>query len=274
MALNMESQDSKNYLILITHAKYEPWQNILQKGVLGTWANRPISNLGIAAGNEVPVFLRKIDNGIWAAQWNKKFGMASLILQFFLHKFTKFYQPKVSISVEAIPRWNIHMPDLDLLMAHKNISVLRKFLEFDFDFLVLTTSSSYLNTSLLDKVMNYLPKENVVAGRIVNRNEIVFPSGTFRIFSRDIVGRIVQKSNEIEPWLPEDLAIGKLLTDLNSKFIEIDSINLPDISDVENLTNRQLRSTVHYRCTSGSLSDRRDVAIMKALEKRLNEVLD
>ena len=126
-----------------------------------------------------------------------------------------------------------------------------------------------MNLRALDAVLDNLPNKDLVAGRILHQQDNHFPCGTFRVFSRDVVEKMVEKRNEYKLYLPEDLAIGKLLSGFNLSLIDLPSIDLPDMATLEALSQDVIERTPHFRCKSGTHENREDVGIILRLHERL-----
>jgi hypothetical protein len=270
----MRTSDAK-VLLLVGHALYEPWRSILLNGQLETWARD--EELQIRHCHAMPVsnFLRKIDSKFWNLKWDKRFGKIAIVIEVLTKspfgmfvgnlKETKLY----GTSHNALL---LKIPDLDFLMNYKSFAVITGILKFDFDFVVLTTSSSYLNLDLLNKEISKLPKKNTVAGRILEQNGIKFASGSFKVFSRDVVESIQEHKKMYSKWRPDDLAYGFQLKKIRPgiNYIQLRSIDADSESMIESLTDSDLHSIVHYRLKSGTQAKRNDVALMQLLHKRLN----
>jgi hypothetical protein len=52
--------------------------------------------------------------------------------------------------------------------------------------------------------------------------------------------------------------------------IPLPSINITSMSDLQQLTDEQLREHFHFRLTSGTRENRQDVELMRALHARLS----
>jgi len=82
---------------------------------------------------------------------------------------------------------------------------------FTYKHILRTNLSSFF---ILDNLINNstsLLKHNIYAGVIGNHNNILFASGAGFWMSKDIVELILTNKNNIDYFLPDDVAIGKLL---------------------------------------------------------------
>lgn len=261
-------------LVIVCHALYEPWKSILYQGQLKTWAET--SQNQIWHSHAVPTYklIRALDSNIWRLKWNKRFGKFLTVIEIVLK--SPFRVQKGDLVQGKLPNTKnlslkLRMPDLDMLMNFKSFAVITGTLQFDYDFLVLTTSSSYLNLVELKKKINELPQKKVVAGRILNQGSIKFASGSFRVFSRDVVEDYLIHRKQFSNWRPEDQAFGylayKVGMDLN--YIDISSIDIDSLDSLKKITNADLLNVVHFRLKSGTLDNRSDISIMLELHQRL-----
>jgi hypothetical protein len=84
--------------------------------------------------------------------------------------------------------------------------------EFNFDFLVRTTSTSYLRLDALTDYIDELPPTNTYAGhQFQSFGGISFMSGAFNILSRDVVEKVVTNQDDLRSDTADDLALGMLI---------------------------------------------------------------
>jgi hypothetical protein len=267
-----EPESSKpSYVIILGHALYEPWQSILFKGQLKTWA--PVSNQEIlhSYGVTVNKLIHKLDQKYWELKWHKHFGKLVLLLDVFFFQLlnrraTSIREIKSSYGFNAI---EVEMLDLNIQMNRKSLAVMKYASQLKTDFVVFTTSSSYLSIKNLEAVLSTLPRERLVAGRLIEHGSEKFPSGSFRIFTPDLLLAALADLTAYKSWLPEDLAFGKLLTKHSPNYFSVSSIDLETTEEVNELTEGEIAQVVHYRVKSGTLTMRNDVALMLALHYKI-----
>lgn len=265
-----------DFIVVVGHALYSPWIEIFENGQLKTWLNKTPEAVIHAFGNPVNRMIRRIDSQFWKYKWNPIFGKYLLGFQRALNPLLSRIQPKTDESFHPWFKsftWRIGMPDLDLLMANKTMAIFRNSLSHDYGYLVTTTSSSYINLEELKATIKKLSIEKCVAGRIIEQNNEKFPSGTFRIFSRDVIKEIVKRERSFSYWLPEDLALGRLLKTIdNITWTNLKSVNIPDSTALDNLSDVELKNIVHFRLTSGTLENRNDTNLMRHLHERMKNI--
>jgi hypothetical protein len=272
----MEAADKiePKILIIIGHALYEPWSSILYKGQLKTWAVNQDVSIYHTFANPVSGYIRRIDAFMWKLKWASGFGKYFTAVEL-LFKFP-FRAQRGTLIQEFLPSTNenslrINMPDLDMLMNFKSFGVITGTLDFDYDFLVSTTTSSYLNVEKLKRRIAELPRTGVIGGRVVEQNSVKFASGSFRIFSRDVVENFLIHRKLFSTWRPEDQAFGFLTKDSGKvvEYVSMGSVDIDSLASLNELTNVDLSNVVHFRLKSGSLKNRGDIDLMINLHEKL-----
>jgi hypothetical protein len=249
---------------------------ILENGQLKTWmtnktSSRIINVFGLAMKSRV----REIDQKIYYMRWSRSKIVAYLALSIEagLKKLLPIdkYRPKISRHRKSSTSeiWEVQMPDSLLLQGVKNISVFRKSLELDFDFLVTTITSSYINLELLEDALGQISPTGFLGGRIEKSGEKEYQQGSFRVYSRDVVRKLVENSQRYKHWKIEDVAMGDLVSKYYSRLTRLPNCTLESLADVESLTQEDLREAISYRCKSSRENKRIDSQIMKSLHKRI-----
>jgi hypothetical protein len=263
-------------LITVIHGPYQPWLEILEHGQLKTWMNMKTSSRVINVfGRAMRRGAKDVDQKIYYVRWSKVkfiayFALTLEVLAKRLLPINK-YKPKIYTRDDGSnPEvWEIQMPDSLLLQGVKNVSVFRKSLELDFDFLVTTITSTYLNVALLEDALNQISPVNFLGGRIEKSGEMKFQQGSFRVYSRDVVHKIVEDSERYKHWKIEDIAMGDLVSKHYSQLSSLPNLTLESLEAVESLTPEDLNRTISYRCKSIRENKRMDALIMNALHHRI-----
>jgi hypothetical protein len=268
----LEIESATRLKIVLTHALYEPWVEILFDGQLKTWLLNQPNYVHHAYGKKVPKILRLADEKYWDSKWVPILGRGVMLVERSLN----FPLSRLNLRITEVEgflqgtaNWQIETPDLNFLMGNKTVATMEHFLESQASHLIMSTSSSYINLHLLQKSFENLPNKKCVAGRIITQRGGKFASGAFRIFSRDVIEVIIAKRKKMDYWLPEDLAIGRLLKNESLNYIELPSIDLKNLNEVNELSKKQLENILHYRLKSGTLRNRQDTKLMHMLHKRI-----
>lgn len=272
------SNEDIKILVCVIHGPYEPWLTILREGQLETWMN-PSSGLRIinVFGKPISKNYLKIDQVLYFKRWSPIAIVAyfSLLIEALLKKIVNLdhYRPKVKkIDIdEPLSTWTIQMPDSLLLQGVKNMATFRASLDEDFDYLVTTITSSYLNTGLIKAYLADKPTKEFLGGRIENSGNMKYQQGSFRVYSRDVVEYICENSKRYKHWQIEDIAMGNLISLRYEDFHSMNNVSVSSIKEATELTLNQFSSTMSYRCKSIDGDKRNDSEIMRYIHKRLQQ---
>jgi hypothetical protein len=169
-----------------------------------------------------------------------------------------------SIQIEFI--------DIYATMKWKDLAVLDYFYNnTNANFLFMTTTSSYIRPRKLMEKIATLPTRGLYAGALAYPGAN-FAAGNNRLFSRDVVKRILQERNSLRCGVIEDLALGNLCNSLSIQMIELTKINIGSLKELELISDEELHEEFHFKLTSGKRENRQDVKIMIKLHNRIREI--
>lgn len=263
-------------LILVIHGPYEPWLSILHKGQKLTWMrikskSKVVNVFGLPLRNRIVSF----DQQIYFLRWSKKkiVAYSALAIEMLIKKIVRLdrYRPKIIVAqdVELGEVWQIQMPDSLLLQGVKNMSTFRESIKYNYDFLVTTITSSFLNVPLLEIYLSGVKPEKFVGGRIEKSGDMTYQQGSFRVYSRDVVENLVKHSENYKHWKIEDIAMGDLTSTLYSEFTDIPNATIRSVADLAYIRQEDLLKTISYRCKSMENGFRNDAIIMKSLQEKI-----
>jgi hypothetical protein len=269
---NTANNDPK-VLILVIHGPYEPWISIYKQGQLQTWmedsANIRVLNY---FGKRMKSKYLGFDQKVYFLRWNKSQLIAytsllfeALIKRFiFLHKFNPRVRKKFDEDLGEI--WEVSLPDSLLLQGVKNLAALRNALDFEFDYLVTTISSTYIHYSALISFLNKSPRERFLGGRIEKSGVNEYQQGSFRVYSRDVVKYLVENRKKYKHWQIEDIAMANLARIRYKALTELPNISVSSIECGRLLRAVSLKEVCSVRCKS-VLEDgkRQDAEIMQII---------
>jgi hypothetical protein len=115
---------------------------------------------------------------------------------------------------------------------------------FDFDYILRTNCSSYINKNLLYDLVQTLP-ETVYAGVVGVHNNMKFASGAGMLISRNNIEYLVDYKNHINMNLIDDVAIAECLNKKNT-ILPLDRYDFNCSLDLPN--EEILKRTYHFRC--------------------------
>jgi hypothetical protein len=260
----------------VAHGIYEPWLNIVREGQDQTWLAKPFpENFSVVHfhGTPMPRLVQSIDFKHhlqhWTTGWRLRVQRlsSSLASAYFMNKVPRTTDSNL-LNLRH-PVFHVHEPDLYFTSRWKALGIIKFLLKhYDFDYLFMTTSSSYIHPKSLTKLLKNSQRKNFYAGLEPSPNG-KFASGANRILSRDIAELLIKSPAIYGAVDVEDAALGKGLANLGIKFVPFPSISISSVKELELYGNAKLSENYHFRCKSGDFQNRNDVEIMKALDKRL-----
>ena len=264
-------------LCAIGHGLYKPWVDILFEGQEQTWLTQNLSpNIEIVHFHGTPVskLFFKLDQFHEKIRWSRH-RWSTIALKYFdlfvTYPFLSVFPAvtKSKLMDTFLPAYHVQFPDIYLTVRWKDLSFLKYALEnMEFDYIFMTTTSSYINLDKLEQTISTLPTKRLYAGYIPIPSWN-FASGSNRIFSRDVIEDLVNNPKLFTCSHLEDVGIGNALTKLGYKATPLQTLNIPSEEFLDSLSDSELNSTYHLRVKSGSLDNRRDIPIMKKLHSRL-----
>lgn len=215
----------------------------------------------------------KLDQFHERIRWTNRFlGTALKIFDFLLTFPLLNFSPKVSISRKLSmqdPSIHIHFPDAYLTYRWKGLAMIEYVLNnFDFDFLFITTTSSYIRPDKLMQVASTLPKTNLFAGAKAYEGAD-FIAGSNRFISRDVLEKLLKMQFPYKPIYIEDVSLSKSMIDLGIEMQFLPHLDISSVAELNKLSDLELLNHYHYRLKSGPMNQRNDVEIMFKLHHRL-----
>ena len=268
----------KSGLVVVSMGPYEPWLTILRNGQCATWLDvaRP-NNIEVVHFHGVPVgnLGTKLDVGHEKLRWKSRLSgraLTMLDILFFspLIRFIPKFRTSSRFTLKDLV-FEVKIPDMYPTVKWKELAYFKYFVEQNTgNYLIVTTNSSYLNLMNLSKFLETLPASGVYCGAEPYHGA-KFLSGSFRIFSRDVVKIILEKRHKWNPGLLEDVAIGRLLASNGISLCKIPIYAFDQIEDINKCSSEVLQNAMHFRLKSGTQSERNDVELMKHLHASIHD---
>lgn len=268
-------------MIVIGDVLHEPWHSISTQGQIPTWlatAERP----GVVVRHSHGKKLSGV--GRFADRWHERLRWSThgrprvpAIDAFFGKPFLKVV-PTVRVTTWADSgqvAWAQDLPDMYVAQRWKVLGSLTQALTEDWDFIYFTTASSYVRVDALVEAVSVLPRREVYAGTVMRDwpSGMEFASGASRLFSRDTAELVLRERMNYRNDVMEDAGIGRILAGHGIELLPWYSINIDSLESLRGLSVDELLQSFHYRLTSGSLDDRRDIELMHALHNRLASIM-
>jgi hypothetical protein len=155
--------------------------------------------------------------------------------------------------------------------SKKFIESLKMIKDFDFDYIVRTNSSSYIDKFKIEEFLKNKPNEKFISGIIGRHESVNFVSGACFFMSKDIVNFILENEKDIDLNIIDDLSLGYFFQKHNIQITNKDVTRF--WADKEHIikTHKISMEYFHYRIFTGSNTERyNDIEIMKLIhEKKL-----
>lgn len=266
-------------LCLISHGYYKPWIDIAINGQNKTWLDHELpENFQVLNyhGTPLKAFGQFLDRTHERIRWsNRYFHLILKYVDLLVTLPFLAWIPDVRPSnLMKLNNETIHVRARDsyLTFRWKAKGTFKYILNnYDFDFIFMTTTSSYIRPNELLAQLADAPRKGFLAGARAYEGAN-FAAGSNRVLSRDLVQYLVDHPTSYLPYPIEDLSLSKSLTALGIEVHFLPHLDISSISTLNNLTDEELLSNYHFRLKSGSIDERGDVAIMKALDNRLREI--
>lgn len=166
----------------------------------------------------------------------------------------------------------VPIPEAYVTITGKSFLALEYALDhFNFDFLLRTNTSSYVNLQVLLESVKDLPVARVYAGVVsTTRSGEAFISGAGILMSRDVVEAVVSdESFEFDQL--DDVAIARSLFRQGVHMTPLVRVDLESLGQVDGVSEGALKSTFHYRCKVAGAREM-DIAIMRRVHARIQEL--
>ena len=151
-------------------------------------------------------------------------------------------------------RIRVQFPNSYFLAPARGLLALESVVKIhEFDYLVRTVSTSYLDLDKMVRFICELPQRRVCAGPILELAGFPFVGGSLQILSRDVVEQVLQYSRALRLDVYDDVGLGRLLRENNlADFYHVDEValrqHLATKGDISDLGLPGLSNSWAYRC--------------------------
>jgi hypothetical protein len=271
----IDSEDLK-VLCALSHGLYEPWLGILEQGQQKTWLVQDFPDgfelihfHGTPGGRILQILDRTHEKLRWKNRWiASALRVLDNILLSPLVAFIPRYE-RSRILTDSRVVVHIRFPDTYLTYRWKFLALLKYFLnETDADFLLVTSTASYVQPKLVLEYVRGLPDQNTYVGAEPYQGAN-FVSGSNRIVSREIAKQVLKNRRRWAIGVIEDVALTNLIKSMGNDLITFPIINIGSLDELDSLTDEQLSLSYHFRLKSFQGENRMDATIMKKLHSRI-----
>lgn len=175
--------------------------------------------------------------------------------------------PNVTGDVLTLP-----VPELRSFIGIKTLLAFKHALEnYDFDYLLRTNSSSYINAPALYALLSRSPRSRYFGGVMGDFFGERFTSGAAYILSRDVLESLVQVGfNKWEHQVVDDVAISRVIASENlADEVELSRITVDSMSALDRGSVADFRNEFHFRCKTGDAKS--TIQIMRNIHKLLEK---
>lgn len=278
-----EVQNENSVLFAICSVDSNPWDKICLEGTFKTWLKR-IENtdeVRIVLGprpNQVTKFLsERIEDLRWHS------GKAiSYFLAYFL-MFTlfplrslipKLHEEIVTQNNHVIKykKWRLFFPESLTSLRWKKIAIVNHFLQnFDHDFLVIANPSTYVNIPQLRKLLALMKEDYLdrplYCGMVEKSADSLFVVGSFILLNRVAARTIIDKRFQIPVHTLDDVAFGKLFSDLGILPVDCHSKRISTLEDLTSMPKEQIIDCINFKVKSiGQTRAESDIDMLKKID--------
>ena len=256
---------------MVTTTNFSPYREIREQGITKTWSRKikfpdrlmfaisVLKNTGIIES----FLIKKLEKNRW-----RKTGLFYSIIY---SLFSCIFRRNVSFEITSDNYFiEINAIESHSTMGHKFIASMSHAFENGYDYLVLSNSSSYLNT---DEIRNYLNRlnsnDNFYGGRPMHdfKNKSNSASGSFVVISKETIASILRIRHLWMHGFLDDIALSHMIKKLKIGFTQLNSIDIKSSNQI--IARVQNGSPIlHYKVGywgKSAYEDRIDIEIMHKL---------
>jgi len=270
-------------MIVIGHTHRFPWLEIATQGQCKTWIPGFIQagcDVNYAFSTSLGRFAPHVDKFDLKLRYESgphistlRNRINSLLARPFLNAIPRVTKKVNNFGPMALNTLEIGIPDLYLTSRWKRLSTLSYFLQNDIcKYLVITTTSSYLNLEKLLSDVSGL-KQGHLGGKVISENlSDSFISGSFAVYSRDVAHLLLSTRNNMPVNLLDDVSFAHGQKKADIGIHKMSSLDIPTLPILEATTKLDLQNHSHFRLKSVENNKRNDILLMKKLHERIKDI--
>lgn len=251
------SGGKKKVLIVVLAVDAEPWRSIEELGQRGTWAD-PEASASV-------MWLHGVNSGLTRLL---TLGTAKCLGLIGAKRAQKIFRRKVGAwfaarPVRACGRYiQTSVPESYLMTNAKTVAAFRHLLETEeFDFILRTNSSSYVELGRLEEFVQTLPEGGYYGGAVWRVQGLEYVTGSTILMSRDLVEHAV-RDPEWDFELIDDMALGRSMRRRGVKPQSVERVDVLTADDLSHLDSTSLSATFLVRC-KGEENREHDILAMR-----------
>lgn len=236
-------------LYVFTSTNDQPFLDIREFGILPTWPNlvkSPSEVLALICQPPKWSFLvRKFTDFHEKLRWSR-FGKYFMAVSKYLLIPLSYWNPKVLKNGGIL---TTRTPESYLFMGFKHLAAYQYAFENNFDFIVATNSSSFINVRSIEYfLVNLMQNESpFYGGKPLPHTNPRGASGSFYVLDRNAINIILKNKNRWKHSKLDDIALRELANKLNLNFQELNSIDAKSPTEIQSISKEILESSLHFK---------------------------
>lgn len=272
-------------LVVVGHLDDEPYTGIreaqlrtcLHPNLLHEYSRRGIHVLYAMSGPMAPAWQR-LDRGLERLRWARGarhggyriFSPTVSLMTFPLRRWIPRTRALVQATAAGVGEWRVDAVPLHVMGVWRNLAVFREFLKLNFDYLYLTTTSSYIFPARIQEWLRENPHVMAAGSPIwVKKFAFSLPSGANRLIRRDVIERIVDNRRHYPRGFLDDVALGVWLHRSGISISHLSTRNCSSVEMLDELTPDELARVHHVRLKADHANGRQDSLLFFHLHSKL-----
>ncbi len=263
--------ENPRILIAYTTSNQEPFRSLEQRGALATWTKHFPAGCQIVSiqAQESSNFsiLHSCSIAFEKLRWGKS-GRFATILTRILGKPISLYRPKSELVDSSLI---LSIPEGLTFLGFKLLGSIDLMLQKDFDFLIYTNLSSYINAFRISEILVSVdPDLDFYAGKKLPSEVNAGISGSFIVLSRQTCKRVRDNYFRWNHAYLDDIALMRLMKKIKVMPTFLQSLEIRSNVEVRSIQREELLKYPHLKCGPQlSGSQRIDFLAMELLDEVL-----
>lgn len=280
----MSQLQPSDILIVVFHTRQEPWEEIVQQGQFKTWVPLSIKQgykISYCFGPIPSRRAKKLDRWIEDLRWHKGAKVSSLrnyinkiLAKPFLNCIPKTYLSIYKGAPEGVNGIQLKMWDMYSTARWKQLAIFKHFLEkTECKYLVILTSAAYLNSEILRETLSKIEGKTIFAGPLIQKDSPApFVSGAQVVVNREFAKLSIDNAALFPGDKLNDLGLSIAAERMGITPIELPTLNLSSVEEIENIDQDQIRNNYHFRLKSFKSGKRNDVELFLKLKEKIENI--
>lgn len=267
----MNRHENPRVLITYTTSNQEPFRSLERKGALETWTKhfppscqivslQAKNSKGFSVLHSYSIIFERL-------RWGR-FGRLATISARIFGKPLSFYRPKSNLKDSSLV---LNIPEGLSFLGFKLLGAIDLMIEKDFDFLIYTNLSSYINTFRVTEILSSVDQtKDYYAGKRLPSDINPGISGSFIVLSRETCEKIKKNRSKWNHAYLDDIALLKVMKKIKVAPTFLNSLDILGGDEIKLMSRVALWKYPHFKCGPQlSGSKRTDFLVMRHLDETL-----